>query len=246
MGIQLNEGLTFEGILKKVKEYIDASITESEFNEWLDTLNIRASIGMVEKSTLLFSYMVEKNYSDADSNEMLICELYKWIFFNLYIQSYLGIEVPLDDKTYINYDLLEPILGPRIEQVALRDINVFKEMLKDSLNFYNLKEIMQVFGDIDMDSLKEAVESNKELIDEFESSRSVIQDLKELYGMTNEATAGFVQDIRNSVVEDIKRKSREEYQNNKELIETTINREIEGKPINNNQKKKRGRPKKNS
>jgi len=199
----INPDLTF-GILKgKAEAYVKGEITREELNEWSNSLVILASLPMELKTACLITLTTKYFYSDTEQTEIIVTELYKNLFFEVYLR-YLGITtIYPEENNYTNYDLMEPLYGPWIEMIAGRDIAKFKEMLNNSLTLTGSIQIVNAVDEIDMEAMNKANIESRKMLEEMEANEKLISNLKEL--MT----------FDNPILKDaIEKLAQEEYKNN--------------------------------
>lgn len=104
--------------------------------------------------------------------------MYKNIFFLVILGQYTNIDVSNNRLyTFDNYDLLMPLLGEYILKYCRDDYQRFMDILKDSINFYNIKEISNAVESVDYSKLEEAIKSNKNLIRSLKEDKDLINHL---------------------------------------------------------------------
>lgn len=202
---KINPEIGFVDIVAKAGEFTKGEITPEEFSEWGNSLMVRTSIPILDKMSIIMTLISMKEYSGSEVAEITVCELYKNIFFYLYLEQYLGIDdISPDDATYEMYDFLDPIYGPWIESFAERDIKIFKELLKQSLEFYNIQEIDRAISLVDTEALASATQSNKDFLAQLNKDKNLIADLKELAVMNDPMTAKVVEALKTQALEEAK------------------------------------------
>lgn len=197
--IIINEGLTIQTLIDKVNSYNKGEITPEEFNSWGGKLTVITNLPMLKKVNILTDIVERHVYNNMEMKEFVICELYRNIFFYLYLGGYLGIiNIDPDYVNYSNYDLLEPIFGPWIEQVAGRDIKTVKEMIDKSLQFYNVAQLTDVINLVNLDELKEATDTNKHLIRVLDNNEENIKNLRDIQAYNSPLVSDMVEQIQNA------------------------------------------------
>lgn len=198
---EVNPGLTF-GILKgKALGFVKGEITKEELAKWGNTLTVITSIPMTTKMGILMNLTTKYYYSNTEQQEMIICELYRNMFFGLYLR-YLGVEEVYDeDITYDNYDIMEPLYGPWIEAIAGRDIATFKEMLDKSISLYASSNLIESMDAIDVDAMKQTLEDNKEVLRKLSENKEFIKDLKDLVAYNDPMLAKVVEELKQVEIE---------------------------------------------
>ena len=102
----INEGLTLSKLIEQVEKYNKGEITTEEFNKWGNELIIISSLPMTKKVNIITDIVERHVYNNMEMKEFLVCELYRNIFFYLYLGGYLGIfNIDPEDINYANYDL---------------------------------------------------------------------------------------------------------------------------------------------
>lgn len=224
---EINEGLYFDDLIKKTKDFIDGTITPDEFNKWGESINLRTALPAMTKLAIMMSIMNEAMYSGAETQEVTVLEMYRNMFFYLYLQGYLGIpDITPDKITYENWDLLEPIFGSWIEGVAKRDINMFKEMLRTAIDFYGINSVTEMMNGIDYDSIEKNVKSNKELIEKLEGNKELVSDLKDIATLENPAVQKLAEVIREKAVREARESDKAKKTTKKPTSKKTVNKEI--------------------
>lgn len=177
---QINPGLTF-GLLKgKAKAFAKGEITQKDIGDWGNTLTVLTNLPMEIKMACLISLISKYYYTDTMQQEIIVSELYRNIFFEVYLR-YLGInEIYPEEYTYQNYDLMDPLYGPWIESMAGRDIKIFKEMLNNAIGLYGSTRLIEAVSLLDPEALASGARENTKLITELGKNAAMIQNLKEL------------------------------------------------------------------
>lgn len=201
--LEVNPGLTLQVLIDKVQKYNSGELSAEDFDKWGNELVIITSLPMLTKTNILIDIVERHVYNDMEMKEFVVCELYRNIFFYLYLGGYLGIrDIDPDDVNYSNYDLLEPVFGPWIEGVAGRDISIVKEMIDKSLQFYNTAQLSEALENVNLDNLDEAINSNQRLIKDLDENKDLIRDLRDIQSFENPLVADMVEKIReNSLTE---------------------------------------------
>lgn len=200
----INEGLTLSKLIEQVEKYNKGEITTEEFNKWGNELIIISSLPMTKKVNIITDIVERHVYNNMEMKEFLVCELYRNIFFYLYLGGYLGIfNIDPEDINYANYDLLEPIFGPWIEQTAGRDIKQVKEMITLSLQFYNTAQLSEALESVSLEELEEATKSNKTLISTLNHNRNTIKDLKDIQTMNSPLVKDLVESIEAKALKEL-------------------------------------------
>ena len=139
---QIKETLSLENVINIIKKYRINTKNKTDINNLIEDLVIKSYLPLLNKTTAIMSIIMSNNYSDTEYEELKIAEMYKTIFFTIILGQYTNIDVS-DSKlfTYDNYDLLYPIIGDYILTYCGKDFELFMEMLKNTISFYNIKEL---------------------------------------------------------------------------------------------------------
>ena len=194
--MKLNGKLSFREILGMCTSFIKGEIKPEEFSEWLETINVRSYIPALDKLAIIMTITSYAHFSDVETQEVLVLEMYKNIFFYLYLGGYLGVDIIPSDITYENYDLLEPLIGPWIEVYSKRDIEIFKEMLHDSLDFYGMNSVTETLNSIDYTAIQESTDANKKFLEELGKNVELTKNLKDIMDFNDPLTKKVVDEIK--------------------------------------------------
>ena len=193
MSNNVNENLKLSVLLDKVDQLRMGAITIEELNEWGQELNIRTSIPMLEKMSLMMRLVNDTGYDMAETQEINVCEL----------EGYLGVSINKEDMTYINYDKLEPIFGPWIESFVEHDIKLFKNMLRDTITFYNAVNLDRAMANIDTSNIEQTTAENKALIEKLEENKQLVADLNKLMLSSNPKINKLIETIYTGKVKEV-------------------------------------------
>lgn len=195
--MKLNGKLSFREILGMCTSFIKGEIKPEEFSEWLETINVRSYIPALDKLALLVTITTQAQYANLNTQEIRVLELYRNIFFYLYINGYLGVDIIPSDITYESYDILEPLIGPIVEQYAKRDIDTFIKMLHDTIDFYGIDSTTELLNGIDYAAIQESTEANKQFLEELGKNAELVKDLKDIMDFNDPLTKKVVDEIKN-------------------------------------------------
>lgn len=200
--IQLNENLTLDVVLEKTKQFLQGEITPSDFDEWGKTLNIRTSIPILDKMQIIMLIISKRELLQSGFEEVNVVELYKWFFFYGYLGGYLMLDIPDEVMTYDNYDMLEPIWGAFIESFANRDINILKNMLHDTIDFYGINGYTEAVKNIDINALEKVNMQQKQFVDTLNAHDELVEKLKELSIINSPYLSDLVKTIKEEAIND--------------------------------------------
>lgn len=184
-------------LIDVANKYISGEFTEEELNEYGQTLRIRGYIPLAEKVSYVMNLMNVYQYSDYNSQEIRIGDLYKNLFFYVLLGGYMFIDCSdLELITYENYDLLYPMFAQFILSFCERDFNVLKDMLKDSLNLLSLENVADAVDSIDTEAMEEATKSNENFIRHLEQNKELVEKLNNIVVMNDPLTNAVVEELR--------------------------------------------------
>ena len=189
--------LSLELIIEKAKGFISGDISEEDMAGFGGEMTIRSYIPILEKMALIMSITNQHIYSNVETQEIRMVEMYKNIFFYLMLSGYANIDCSDRELiTYSNYDLLYPIYAPFILSYCKDDYELTINMLKDSINFYNIQDISEGLNGINETALQEATKANKDLMRELGENKDLIHELKELAELNDPTTKKMVETIK--------------------------------------------------
>lgn len=173
----------------------DAFVTQQ--NELANRFVIRTYIPMLEKMRLMMAAVFNMQNVDMETEEVRVLTLEKNLFFNVLLGAYANVDVSnFDLQTYASYDLLYPLYSKFILQFCAEDYAKFEEMLDRTINFYNIKEFMNLGDKLDYKALQDAADQNAKMLETLEKDRETIKELKEIFAATNPANQKVVEDIQ--------------------------------------------------
>lgn len=189
--------LSLELIIEKAKGFISGEISQEEMANLGGEMTIRSYIPILEKMGLIMAILNQHIYSNVETQEIRMVEMYKNIFFYLMLSGYANIDCSDRELiTYSNYDLLYPIYAPFILSYCKDDYELTINMLKDSINFYNIQDISEGLNGINETALQEATKANKDLMRELGENKDLIHELKELTVLNDPITHKVVDEIK--------------------------------------------------
>ena len=189
--------ISLELIIEKAKGFISGDISEEEMATFGGEMMIRSYIPILEKMGLIMAILNQHIYSDVEVQEIKTVEMYKNIFFYIMLSGYANVDCSDRDLiTYSNYDLLYPIYAPFILSYCREDYQLIIDMLKDSINFYSIKDMSDGLNGINETALKEATKANKDLMKELGENKDLIHELKELAELNDPTTKKMVETIK--------------------------------------------------
>lgn len=198
--IQDYELIDLEELITVVKKYLRKPEKNTDLINLIGKLQIKAYLPLLLKTTTALGIIMRKNYSNTEYEEIKVAEMYKTIFFLVILGQYANIDVTNEKLfTYDNYDLLMPLLGEYILKFCKDDYQRFMDILKDSINFYNINEISSAVENIDYNKLEDAINSNKKLIQSLKEDRDLIEKLDNISKINSPQTAQVIQQVAKDI-----------------------------------------------
>lgn len=218
--------IPLEEAILTANKFISGEMTEDQLSIWGIKISVKPYIPTMDKLRVMMQVTQNAEYSIVDTLEIKTLEFYKSLFFDALLE-YTNIDNTNEKlHTFVNYDLLYPILSSFILQYCEKDYNMLVQMIKDTINFYNIKETNESLKDISVDALEKNNKANKKLVDSLTNDKDMVKDLKDIMIFNDPTTQ--------KVVEAIKKQSLEKA--NESIKEKTKKETIV--------KKSKGRPKK--
>lgn len=211
--INLENGkISLELIIEKAKGFISGEVSQEDMASFGGKMTIRSYIPILEKMSLIMSITNQHVYSTIETQEIKMVEMYKNIFFYLMLSGYANVDCSDRELiTYSNYDLLYPIYAPFILSYCKDDYELTINMLKDSINFYNIQDISEGLNGINETALKEATKANKDLMRELGENKDLIHELKEIAELNDPTTKKMIETIKKaSLTGELKAKEKDE------------------------------------
>ena len=205
-----NEKISLELIIEKAKGFISGEVSQEDMASFGGEMTVRSYIPILEKMTLIMTIVSEHIYSIVETQEVKTVEMYKNIFFYIMLSGYAGIDCTNRELiTYSNYDLLYPIFAPFILSYCKDDYELIISMLKDSINFYNIKDMNDGIKGINESYLKEVTESNSKLIDDLNNNKDLIHELNQIAAYSDPITKDVINRLQKVALEDANAKIKE-------------------------------------
>lgn len=221
------EKIKLSEIINVCSDFYKNKIDKDELKEFGDKIIIRPYITIAEKSALTNLILTQKEYSNTKDYAYKVAELVVNKFFYCLLGAYTNIELEENLITNENYDLVSPLFKPFVISYCKEDYLELDRLIRDTIQVSNLENIIEVFGSLDEKSIEKNTDEMKNTIKDLKKNEKMIEDLKYI--------ASFNDPLMDKVIENIKKAS---------LIE--VNKDISNNNIiQPEEKKKRGRPKKN-
>lgn len=190
--------ISLSDIIELADKFIKGEVSQEEMAGYGNNMVIRSYMPMMEKMSLVMSILSQHIYSTTEVQEIKVAELYRNMFFYGLLGGYAFIDC--SDRnliTYENYDKIYPIFAPFILSYCEEDYKIFKEFVHDSIDMYGLNSYVGLMEDISPESLREATESNHELIKSLKDNEGLIHELNNIGNMNDPLTQKVVEELRN-------------------------------------------------
>lgn len=190
------EMIPLEEIIRVSNNFINGEWTEEEMNEYGELMHIRTYIPLLEKTSLVMKILTVFLYQEINACEAKIAELYKNLFFGVILEGYAFIDCSnINLWTYGNYDLLYPIFAPYILGYCEQDYKILESLVKDSINMYNITELVESIEGIDADKLEQSNIDSQEFLKELKSNTELVGDLKDLIMFNDPTNTQMIKDL---------------------------------------------------
>ena len=200
-----------EEIIDVTKKYLNGEFSDDEMNEYGQTLQIRGYIPLTQKITLIMALMNQYEYSDYNSQELRVADMYKNLFFHVILGGYAFIDCTNTELlTYENYDLLYPVFAPYILNFCKQDYDVFKAMVTDTINMYGINNFVEAVESVDITAMKEATQANGRFMTQLAQNKDLIEKINNIAAMNDPLTQAVVEELRKINVEKVLEKKSEE------------------------------------
>lgn len=180
-------------------------INADELGAFGKNISIRAYVPMLEKLSSIMRLLLQYEITDVGNTGIKFVELYRNIFF--YVELQLYAQIDLEDQadliSYETMDILYPIFHPFIKSYCEEDLNTYKELIRDCLNFNSLLDISNALGSLTPEALAEQTKAQKELVDSLNTNKDLIKDLKDIHLATDDMTKKVVKQMKDLTVREI-------------------------------------------
>ena len=209
--IEAPERIPLEVLIEKAKDFVSGNISQDEMAIFGGDFTIRNYLPILDKMGIIMSITGQHVYSNVETQEIKTVELYRNIFFYLMLGGYAGVDCSDRELiTYSNYDLLYPIFAPFILSYCKEDYDLTIEMLKESINLYNIQSIAEGLSNINEDALREATKANEKLMKELGENKDLIHELKEIASFNDPMTKKVVDEVKKIAIDEANKKKNEE------------------------------------
>ena len=193
------EKLTLAYLINETYKFVRNEISLEEFNNLGEQIDVLGYIPILSKMRIVMSFIYDIQHLDSEVHELNILEIQKKLFFEVLLKEYASIDISDDTLVnYSSYDLLYPLFYPYIIQYCGADYNVIVKMIDDSLNLYNLQELVELLNSADYSKIEEQAKTMRKLINTLNADKGLISDIKDIVVTTGQTSNNF-----NKVVTDI-------------------------------------------
>lgn len=209
--VEVPERISLEVLIEKAKDFVSGNISQEEMAIFGGEITIRSYLPILDKMGIIMSIIGQHMYSIVETQEIKTVELYRNIFFYLMLGGYAGVDCSDRELiTYFNYDLLYPIFAPFILSYCKEDYDLTMEMLKESINLYNIQNMVEGLDGINENALMEATKANKELMRELGQNKELIHELKEIASFNDPMTQKVIDEVKKVALDNMKNGDKKE------------------------------------
>lgn len=193
------EKLTLAYLINETYKFVRKEISLEEFNNLGEQIDVLGYIPILSKMRIVMSFIYDIQHLDSEVHELNILEIQKKLFFEVLLKEYASIDISDDTLVnYSSYDLLYPLFYPYIIQYCGADYNSIVKMIDDSLNLYNLQELVELLNSADYSKIEEQAQTMRKLINTLNADKGLISDIKDIVVTTGQTSNNF-----NKVVTDV-------------------------------------------
>ena len=188
--------ISLQDVVDLSKNYYSGKVDNDELNDFGNKIIIKSNISILEKTSLVMLLLTQAEYTDTDDIAFKMAELYMHKFFYCLIGAYTNIEVNEDLISLENYDLVSSLFKKFILQYCKEDYEELEDILRDSIQVGNLEQIINIFGNLDSESLNKASKDLDKAFNKLKKEEKMIENLKDI--------ASFNDPILNQAIEKMK------------------------------------------
>ena len=193
------EKLTLAYLINETYKFVRKEISLEEFNNLGEQIDVLGYIPILSKMRIVMSFIYDIQHLDSEVHELNILEIQKKLFFEVLLKEYSSNDISDDTLVnYSSYDLLYPLFYPYIIQYCGADYNSIVKMIDDSLNLYNLQELVELLNSADYSKIEEQAQTMRKLINTLNADKGLISDIKDIVVTTGQTSNNF-----NKVVTDV-------------------------------------------
>ena len=193
------EKLTLAYLINETYKFVRKEISLEEFNNLGEQIDVLGYIPILSKMRIVMSFIYDIQHLDSEVHELNILEIQKKLYFEVLLKEYASIDISDDTLVnYSSYDLLYPLFYPYIIQYCGADYNSIVKMIDDSLNLYNLQELVELLNSADYSKIEEQAKTMRKLINTLNADKGLMSDIKDIVVTTGQTSNNF-----NKVVTDV-------------------------------------------
>lgn len=195
-----SKNIQLENIIRITKKDLKNPKNNQEFQDIVGKLQIKEYLPLLAKSTLSMAIIMKKNIQETEYMELKIAEMYKNIFFYVLLGGYTNIDISDESLiNYENYDLLYPVWGHYILKFCYQDYCDFLNLLKDSINLYNIKDLSESMNKIEYDAIKENTQSIEKMLQNLNNNKELVDKLNNIVQINNPYTSKLVREAAKNI-----------------------------------------------
>ena len=198
--------LQLKDLVELADKFQEGKITLEEFSAIGATMDIRAYIPILDKLRIATALSMKYMYFNSEISEVKVADLYKNLFFYGMLATYAGIDCSDEELiTYENYDKLFPLFYPFLISYCREDYSILKEFVHDTIEANTTQGFVEAMAGVSPEVLENATKENRKLLEELESNKDLIRDLKEIAVFNNPATELLMNEIREQAATNAKK-----------------------------------------
>lgn len=191
-------------VIDVCNEFTYGEMTHEELVEWGKKIEIKQYLPLMDKMSILLDLTIGQSFDDTEVNELLIVQMEnKKFWFALLKYTNIEIGENLALCSFENYDLCFPIIGDWILGFCITDYNRLIQMLNDTINVNNIKNLSKLLENVDMDKIKEYSDKVNETIDYLDKNQELVKDLSDIAKFNNPNVNKLMKALEKEVILDI-------------------------------------------
>lgn len=166
-------------ILNKCFEYINKEIKQEDLVKWvMDNIKVKSYLPIETKFLLVNDILYGDGFTHIEDNTLQSIELETKKFWIIAL-SYTNISTDgyEDLISYDTYDVLFSVIGDWLLSIIKFDYDRTIEILNNSIGINNLNNILQTFGNLDIENLNKRTSEIKKQIKYFKDNKEQFKDL---------------------------------------------------------------------
>jgi hypothetical protein len=191
-------------VIDVCNEFTYGEMTYEELVEWGKKVEIKQYLPLMDKMSILLDLTIGQSFDDTEISELLILQMENKKFWFVLLK-YTNIEIgdDLDLCSFDNYDLCFPIIGDWILGFCIVDYNRLIQMLNDTTNVNNIKNISKMLENIDMEKIKEYSKQVNETFEYLDKNEKLVEELSNIAKLNNPSVNKLMKALEQEAVLDI-------------------------------------------